>query len=51
MDGSQAPNRTDRHPSESYEDILNRDTRPVPEHLRQGPVPDIGMPSPPPSRP
>jgi phenylpropionate dioxygenase-like ring-hydroxylating dioxygenase large terminal subunit len=43
MDGSQAPARADRHPSESYEDILNRDTRPVPEHLRQGPTPDIGI--------
>ena len=43
MDGSQNPPRADRHPSESYEDILNRDTRPVPEHLRQGPTPDIGV--------
>ena len=43
MDGSNAPYRPDRHPSESYEDILNRDTRPVPEHLRQGPAPDIGV--------
>ena len=43
MDGSQAPARADRHPSESYEDILNRDTRPVPEHLRQGPAPEIGL--------
>jgi phenylpropionate dioxygenase-like ring-hydroxylating dioxygenase large terminal subunit len=43
MDGSQAPARADRHPSESYEDILNRDTRPVPEHLRQGPVPELGV--------
>ena len=34
MDGSQSPYRPDRHPSESYEDILNRDTRPIPEHLR-----------------
>ncbi len=43
MDGSQAPYRPDRHPSESYEDILNRDTRPVPEHLRQGPTPEVGV--------
>jgi len=43
MDGSQSAYRADRHPSESYEDILCRDTRPVPDHLRQGPVPDIGV--------
>ncbi|MEP7349595.1 MAG: aromatic ring-hydroxylating dioxygenase subunit alpha [Sphingorhabdus sp.] len=35
--------RPDRHPSESYEDILDQDTRPVPAFLRQGPVPDIGL--------
>lgn len=34
--------RPDRHPSESYDDILNRDTRPVPDFLRQGPTPDLG---------
>ncbi|MCW1382934.1 aromatic ring-hydroxylating dioxygenase subunit alpha [Novosphingobium sp. KCTC 2891] len=34
--------RTDRHPAETYEEILERDTRPIPEHLREGPVPDIG---------
>ena len=43
MDGSQVDYRPDRHPSESYEDILCRDTRPVPDHLRQGPTPDIGV--------
>ena len=43
MDGSQASHRPDRHPSESYEDILCRDTRPVPDHLRQGPTPDVGI--------
>ncbi len=43
MDGSQSPYRPDRHPSESYEDILCRDSRPVPDHLRQGPVPDVGV--------
>ena len=37
-----SPIRTDRHPSESYEDILGRDTRPVPDYLRQGPVRDLG---------
>lgn len=34
--------RADRHPSESYEDILERDTRTIPDHLRQGPVRDLG---------
>jgi nitrite reductase/ring-hydroxylating ferredoxin subunit len=34
--------RPDRHPAETYEEILERDTRPVPQHLREGPVPDIG---------
>ncbi|MEO8811988.1 MAG: aromatic ring-hydroxylating dioxygenase subunit alpha [Caulobacteraceae bacterium] len=43
MDGSAPAFPEGRHPSESYEDILERDTRPVPEHLRQGPVPDIGV--------
>jgi phenylpropionate dioxygenase-like ring-hydroxylating dioxygenase large terminal subunit len=43
MDGSQGDYRPDRHPSESYEDILCRDSRPIPDHLRQGPAPDIGV--------
>ena len=34
--------RPDRHPSESYEDILERDTRAIPDHLRQGPTRDLG---------
>lgn len=34
--------REDRHPSEAYEDILDRDTRAVPDFLRQGPVVDFG---------
>lgn len=34
--------RPDRHPADTYEEILERDTRPVPDHLREGPVPDIG---------
>ncbi len=42
MDGSNPAYRSDRHPSESYEDILDRDTRTVPAHLRQGPAPDLG---------
>src|SRR5271154_4522780 len=36
------PFRADRHPSESYEDILERDTRPVPDHLREKEVREIG---------
>ena len=36
------PFRADRHPSESYGDILERDTRPVPDFLREKNVPDIG---------
>jgi len=43
MDGSQGGYSPDRHPSETYEDILGRDTRPVPDHLRQGPTPNIGV--------
>jgi phenylpropionate dioxygenase-like ring-hydroxylating dioxygenase large terminal subunit len=42
MDGSQPNYPADRHPSESYDDILNRDTRPVPAFMRQGPAPDLG---------
>jgi phenylpropionate dioxygenase-like ring-hydroxylating dioxygenase large terminal subunit len=38
----QAP-RADRHPGNSYEDILGRDTRGAPEHLREGRLPDIGV--------
>ncbi|MCH7627579.1 MAG: aromatic ring-hydroxylating dioxygenase subunit alpha [Proteobacteria bacterium] len=34
--------RPDRHPADTYEEILERDSRAVPEHLREGPVPDIG---------
>jgi len=43
MDGSSPSHRPDRHPSESYDDILNRDTRAVPDFMRQGPAPDIGL--------
>ncbi len=35
--------REDRHPSESYEDILARDTRGAPDHLRQTPRWDAGV--------
>ena len=34
--------RPDRHPADTYEDILDRDTRAVPAALREGPTPDIG---------
>jgi len=34
--------RADRNPSESYEDILERDARAVPEHLREQEVREIG---------
>ena len=34
--------RPDRHAAETYEEVLERDSRPIPNHLRQGPVPDIG---------
>jgi nitrite reductase/ring-hydroxylating ferredoxin subunit len=42
MDGSGTPPRGDRHPAESYEDILALETRPVPNYLREGRVPDLG---------
>ncbi|WP_197276985.1 aromatic ring-hydroxylating oxygenase subunit alpha [Sphingomonas profundi] len=42
MDDTTARFRADRHPSESYEDILERDTRAIPDHLRQGPTRDLG---------
>jgi len=43
MDGSGQPGRPDRHPGDTYEDILNRDSRPVPEYLREGRLPDVGV--------
>ncbi|TAJ74324.1 MAG: aromatic ring-hydroxylating dioxygenase subunit alpha [Phenylobacterium sp.] len=43
MDGSGSVERADRHPGDSYEDILNRDSRPVPSYLREGRVPDVGV--------
>ena len=43
MDGSSAGGfRPDRHPSESYGDILERDSNGVPDHLRQQPRWDEG---------
>lgn len=38
----QSPLRADRHPSESYEDVLDRDSRRPPDYLRQGPVRELG---------
>lgn len=43
MDDNSAAPRPDRHPGDSYEDILNRDTRPVPAYLREGRLPDVGV--------
>lgn len=50
MDGSNPAYPADRHPSESYGDILDRDTRAVPAFMRQGPVPDLGLDAVPVSR-
>ena len=41
-DTGSAP-RPDRHPGDTYEDILSRDSRPVPAYLREGPVPEVGV--------
>lgn len=38
-----AATRPDRHPGDTYEDILGRDSRPVPNYLREGPQPDLGV--------
>jgi len=43
MDGSGQPGRADRHPGDTYEDILNRDSRPVPDYLRERRLPDVGV--------
>ena len=43
MDGAAFPGRPDRHPGDTYEDILNRDSRPVPDYLREGRLPDVGV--------
>jgi nitrite reductase/ring-hydroxylating ferredoxin subunit len=32
-----------RHPGATYDDILNRDSRPVPKYLREGIIPDVGV--------
>ncbi|MDB5446815.1 MAG: hypothetical protein JWQ97_3913, partial [Phenylobacterium sp.] len=42
MDGSGSVERADRHPGDTYEDILNRDSRPVPDYLREGRIPEVG---------
>lgn len=43
MDDAAATARADRHPGDTYGDILSRDTRPVPDYLREQPTPDIGV--------
>lgn len=43
MDDAAHVNRSDRHPGDSYEDILERDSRPVPAYLREGFVPDLDV--------
>lgn len=43
MDGSGQPGRTDRHPGDTYEDILLRDSRGAPDYLREGRIPDVGV--------
>ena len=46
MDGTTSAPRDDRHPAETYQDILDRDTHPVPWALRQESVPeDLGVES------
>jgi nitrite reductase/ring-hydroxylating ferredoxin subunit len=42
MDGSGLV-RTDRHPGDTYGDILERDSRPVPDYLREGRIPEVGV--------
>jgi nitrite reductase/ring-hydroxylating ferredoxin subunit len=43
MDDTGSAPRSDRHPGDTYDDILNRDSRPIPAYLREGPVPDVGV--------
>jgi phenylpropionate dioxygenase-like ring-hydroxylating dioxygenase large terminal subunit len=43
MDGSGMSGRSDRHPGDTYEDILERDSRPTPDYLREGRIPDVGV--------
>jgi len=43
MDGSGSVGRMDRHPGETYEDILDRDSRGAPAYLREGRLPDLGL--------
>lgn len=35
--------RHDRHPADTYEQILERDSRPIPDYLREGRVPEVGV--------
>lgn len=51
MDGNSPTTfRDDRHPSVSYEEILERDSRTIPDHLRQHPRWDAGTDSVPTAR-
>ncbi len=42
MKDATAQTRTDRYPGDTYEDILERDSRPVPDHLREKEVRSLG---------
>lgn len=43
MDDNGVAPRHDRHPGDTYEDILDRDSRPIPAYLREGRLPDVGV--------
>jgi nitrite reductase/ring-hydroxylating ferredoxin subunit len=43
MDDAGGAGRPDRHPGDSYDDILSRDSRPVPEYLRERASPEVGV--------
>lgn len=43
MDGSGGVGRPDRHPGDTYNDILNRDSRPVPDYLRERGLLEVGV--------
>ncbi|HSM96732.1 MAG TPA: hypothetical protein VLT91_11855, partial [Rhizomicrobium sp.] len=42
MNAPPLPFRPDRHPAATYEQILERDTRAIPDFLREKNVPDLG---------
>jgi nitrite reductase/ring-hydroxylating ferredoxin subunit len=43
MDASNPTYRPDRHPATSYDEFLDKDSRPVPAYLREAIVPEIGV--------